>query len=152
MFELNGLTDYQKKIDYVTANFPNESEELLRKMGNKFRAKVKSRSQSLKGRKINRASLSRSYHLSKVEKYGKAYSIDFWSTSPHFHLIERGHRVVTGGKLNKKDGGQSAKGKGKYTGVKVDGREMVFKTYEEFEGKVPEDVERMINRIVRKLL
>lgn len=41
IFQLNGLTDLQKKLSFVTKSYPDESEMLLTKMGNQFRKEVK---------------------------------------------------------------------------------------------------------------
>ena len=41
VFQLNGLTDLQKKLSFVTRSYPDESEKLLTKMGNQFRKEVK---------------------------------------------------------------------------------------------------------------
>ena len=41
VFQLNGLTDLQKKLSFVTKSYPDESEKLLTKMGNQFRKEVK---------------------------------------------------------------------------------------------------------------
>ena len=150
IFELNGLTDLQKKIEFVAKKYPYESEELLQKMGNKFRKSVKEKTPD-SGR-VSKRKLLKSYKLSKVQGSGKNLWVEFRSTSPHFHLIERGHKVVVGGKLNKKDGGQSSKGKGRDTGKRVEGLYMVKRTTKEFETEYPKEVEQMVNRIVRKLL
>lgn len=150
VFELNGLSDLQKKLEFVADNYPYESEILLQKMGNKFRSSVKKKTEQEVRKKTG--NLIKSYKVSKVNGAGKNMWVEFRSTSPHYHLIERGHRIVTGGKLNKKDGGQSSKGKGKDTGKRVEGKFIVKRTTQEFQGEFPQEVERMVNRMVRKLL
>lgn len=152
IFELNGLTDLQKKLEFVADKYPYESEELLQKMGNKFRKAVKEKTPD-SGRE-SKQKLMKSYKVSKVQGTGKDLFVEFRSTSPHFHLIERGHKVVVGGKLNKKDGGRSSNGKGKVSTKRerVEGKFMVKETTLEFQNEFPQEVEKMVNRIVRKLL
>lgn len=137
IFELHGLTDLQKKIDFVEKSYPNESEELLIKMGNQFRKEVK-RKTPTRPQGITRKKLINSYRVSKVRGYGKDLYVEFRSTSPHFHLVERGHRIVGS---NKQD-----------TGKRVEGKYMVKRTSKEFERELPQEIEKMVDKIVRKLL
>lgn len=136
IFELHGLTDLQKKLDFVTKSYPDESEVLLTKMGNQFRKEVKKKTPQ-RPHGTSKRKLINSYRVSKVRGYGKDLYVEFRSTSPHFHLVERGHKVVVG----KKD-----------TGKRVEGKHMVKRTSKEFERELPQEVEKMVNRIVRKLL
>lgn len=135
LFEIHGLTDLQKKLQYVVNSYPNESEILLTKMGNQFRNEVKKKTPQ--SDKQTKRKLIKSYRVSKVKGYGKDLYVEFRSTSPHFHLVERGHRIVMGDKD---------------TGKRVQGKHMVKQTSVAFQKEFPEQVEKMVNRMVKKLL
>ena len=90
--EIQGLDTMQKKLRYVATKYPYESEILLKKMSNKFRTSVKRRTPD-SGLQSKRK-LMKSYRVSKVQGAGKDLYVEFRSTSPHFHLVERGHKIV----------------------------------------------------------
>lgn len=127
---MHGLDDISKKMQYIADNYPYESEELLVKMGNKFRKAVKEKTPESKI--SHKRKLIKSYKISKPIGYGKNISIEFRSTAPHFHLLERSHK--------------------KTNGASTDPVGMVDNTIKEFQEEFPEDVEKMVDRMVRKLL
>lgn len=147
--EIHGLDDIQKQIGYIVANYPYESETLLKQMGNKFRKSVKDRTPEHKVSKAKLAkeielygeggkkkTLKNSYKVSQVKGYGKDLYVEFHSTSPHFHLVERGHNLVINGKRK---------------GF-VQGERMLEKTSQEYQNEYPKEVEKMVTRMVKKLL
>ena len=141
VFELNGLTDLQKKLSFVSKNYPDESEKLLTKMGNQFRKEVKKKTPE-RPHGTSKKKLINSYKVSRVKGYGKDLYVEFRSTSPHFHLVERGHRIVVSGRGRKK----------RDPGKRVAGKYMVKRTTLEFEKELPQQAEKMVNRVVKKLL
>ena len=104
--EITGLDTIQKKLNYVATKYPYESEILLKKIGNKFRNSVKRRTPD-SGFQSKRK-LMKSYRVSKVQGAGKDLYVEFISTSPHFHLVERGHKIVD---KNGRDTGKRVAGK-----------------------------------------
>ncbi|MBC8581431.1 HK97 gp10 family phage protein [Zhenhengia yiwuensis] len=141
VFQLNGVTDLQKKLSFVTKSYADESEKLLIKMGNQFRKEVKKKTPE-RPYGTSKKKLVNSYKVSRVKGYGRNLYVEFKSTSPHFHLVERGYRIVVGGKGRKKQD----------TGKRVDGKYMVKRTTLEFEKELPQQAEKMVNRVVKKLL
>ena len=133
--EINGLDTLQTKLNYIAKNYPYESEILLTKMGNKFRNSVKSKTPD-SGVESKRK-LIKSYRLSKVKGTGRNLYVEFKSTSPHFHLIERGHRIVDKN--------------GRDTGKRTQGKFMVKKTTLEYQNEFPQEVEKMVNKLIRGL-
>lgn len=130
IFKLNGLDDIGKKMQFVADNYPYESEEMLTKMGNQFRKAVKEKTPESKSN--HKRKLMKSYKISKPTGYGKDISIEFRSSAPHFHLLERGH--------GKKNGGSTA------------GVGMVENTVKEFQNEFPKGVEKMVDKMVKGLL
>ena len=133
--EIQGLDTLQQKLTYISNRYPYESEVLLTKMGNKFRNSVKKRTPN-SGYESKRT-LMKSYRVSKVQGAGKDLYVEFRSTSPHFHLVERGHRIV-----NKK---------GRDTGKRVQGKFMVEQTVLEYQKAFPKEVEKMVDKLLKGL-
>ena len=125
----------QKKLSYVATKYPYESEILLKKMGNKFRNSVKKKTPN-SGYESKRK-LIKSYRVSKVQGAGKDLYVEFRSTSPHFHLVERGHRIVDKN--------------GRDTGKRVQGKFMVEKTVLEYQKDFPKEVEKMVDQLLKGL-
>ena len=133
--DISGLDTMQKKLNYISTRYPYESEILLTKMGNKFRNAVKNKTPD-SGYESKRK-LMKSYRVSKVQGAGKDLYVEFRSTSPHFHLVERGHRIV--------DKNGNDKGK------RVQGKFMVEQTALEYQKAFPKEVEKMIDNLLRGL-
>ena len=133
--EIQGLDTMQKKLRYVAIHYPYESEVLLTKMGNKFRTSVKRRTPD-SGLQSKRK-LMKSYRVSKVQGAGKDLYVEFRSTSPHFHLVERGHKIVD---KNCRD-----------TGKRVEGKHMVEQTALEYQKAFPKEVEKMVDKLLKGL-
>ncbi len=130
IFEMQGLDDIGKKMQFIADNYPYESEELLTKMGNQFRKAVKEKTPQSKTK--GKRKLIKSYKITRPSGYGKDISIEFRSAAPHFHLLERSHKKVNGG---------STKAVG-----------MVENTVKEFQNEFPKGVERMVDKMVKGLL
>ena len=154
MFEINGLDTLSKKLEVLANNYPKQSDELLVKMGNKFRNHVKQLTPD-SGNANSKRKLMKSYRVSKVQGYGSDRFVEFRSTAPHFHLIERGHDVVAPNSQpkNKKRRRVSTANRKKYEKGKsrVEGRYMVKKTTIQFQKEFPSDVEKMVNKMIRNI-
>ena len=133
--EVKGLDILQKKLNTISTRYPYESEVLLTKMGNKFRNSVKARTPD--SGTTSKRKLIKSYRVSKVQGAGKDLYVEFRSTSPHFHLVERGHRIVDKN--------------GRDTGKRVQGKFMVEQTALEYQKAFPKEVEKMIDKMFRGL-
>lgn len=154
VFDFKGLDELQEKIDLVVKNLPYESEFLLTKTANSFRNSVKEKTPvgkdgvettngtnkkkrpKIKRRKNGKRRLIQRYKVRKPETFGNSIKVDFRSTAPHYHLIERGHEIVY---------------QGVRTGKRTKAFKMVEKTSHEFETKLPQNVERYVNKVVKRL-
>ncbi|MGE8080507.1 HK97 gp10 family phage protein [Peribacillus loiseleuriae] len=95
--EIQGLTEFQRDLMEVAQNrLPREMPKIMRKIGSKARTQVarKARSEVKK--------VTGNYH--KKWKRGKVFKgsngetvVRVINSSPHAHLIEEGHRMVTPG-------------------------------------------------------
>ena len=133
--EIQGLDTMQKKLNYISTRYPYESEILLTKMGNKFRNSVKKKTPD--SGVTSKRKLMKSYRVSRVKGAGKDLYVEFRSTSPHFHLVERGHKVVDKN--------------GRDIGRRVQGKFMVEQTALEYQKTFPKEVEIMVNNLLRGL-
>ncbi|MBE6023435.1 MAG: hypothetical protein E7231_09410 [Cellulosilyticum sp.] len=79
----------------------------------------------------------KSYRVSKVQGSGKELYVDFRSTSPHFYLVERGHKIVDK--------------RGRDTGKRVHGKHMVEQTVFEYQKNFPKEVEKMVDNLIKGL-
>lgn len=136
--ELKGLDALNDAIKEALNKYPDEAERVLRGVATEFRKKVKTDTPSSKRNNKNKKLINR-YHVTQVKGYGKNLSVDFYSNAPHFHLIERGHRIV------RKDGTD--------TGRKTTGRYMVKINAEKFEsGHFKKEVEKMATKVLKGLI
>lgn len=165
MFQVQGFGELQAKLDRVVREYPFESEQLLTKTGNKFRTHVKQITPD-GGNPNKKRKLLKSYRVSKVQGYGLDLYVEFRSTAPHFHLVERGHKIVApytsygvrmkraNETMKKNEGKQKTFNMKKYkksTGGRVAGKYMVKTTALKFQNEFPKDVEKMVNKFVREL-
>lgn len=131
--EIQGLDTLQKKLQYISNRYPYESEILLARMGNKFRNSVKKKTPD--SGVASKRKLMKSYRVSKVQGAGKDLYVEFRSTSPHFHLVERGHKIIDKN--------------GRDTGKRVQGKFMVEQTAFEYQRAFPKEVEKMVDNLLR---
>lgn len=93
--KITGLTEFQRDLLIVAeVNLPRESKQIMRKVGSKARTHVARKAR----REVKK--LTGNYHKKwKRGKVFKGHNGDFvvrvFNSSPHAHLIEDGHRMVT---------------------------------------------------------
>ncbi len=91
------MEEFMSTLDYFERNFPKEAKQMMGKVGNKAKAIV------LKRAKSEVKKITGNYH--KAIRRGKVFvsgsnqlTVRVYPSSkiaPHFHLIEKGHRIVT---------------------------------------------------------
>lgn len=134
-FEFNSLDEFKNQLASVANQFPGTCEKYLRRAGNKMKKLL-----------VERSPDSGTDHKGKLKKSWKArvnglkgdeLTMDIWSTSPHFHLVDRGHVKKTKS--------------GKVQGF-VQGKHYLKKTADEIEQDVvPQEVEKLYKDIAKKL-
>lgn len=90
-FKIDGLEEFQEKLKTIERNAPDRILEKLDDEGKKLRKAARDNTPKKTGK------LRRGYKLLPVEKIKGGYQKGLTNTSPHFHLVERGHRKVTPG-------------------------------------------------------
>ena len=78
------------RIEDVKKNFPDDMEVVLNRGANKMIKALKQNSPDSK--KDHKGKLNKSWKK-KIKGYGKNIHADIYSTAPHFHLVDRGHKI-----------------------------------------------------------
>lgn len=133
VFDVTELDDFARGMQRTAQRFQRQQKAFMRKEGNKLKTKTLRKARAL-GRKTG--NYLKSIKRGKVYEYDGAQAVRVYSTAPHAHLIEDGHRMVT-----------------------HDGREVgfvpghhVFETAgTEFEAQYLMDIDDFLDKEVRKL-
>ncbi|MNC00060.1 hypothetical protein D3C75_473760 [compost metagenome] len=92
--DISELDDFSKKLmQLATQKMPKASQKFLRQEGSKL-AKITKQNARRSGVKKHTGQYIKSIKKGKVYKFDGKLSIRAYSTSPHAHLIEDGHRIV----------------------------------------------------------
>ncbi len=118
----------------VVKEYPYEAERRLQTVARKFRRAVIAKTPSGPGK--HKRKLVKSYKLSKPKGYHEETKVEFWSSAPHFHLIERGHAKVTKS--------------GRNVGF-VPGRHMVERTVQEFVDEMPAEAAKFVQKMADRM-
>lgn len=132
-YSVQGLEELRAGFVAAANEYPYESEKKLKSLGNKFRRAVIEKTPD--SGKPNKSKLRKKYKT-EIKGYGENMQLNFWSTAPHFHLIERGHKNIA---KNGREYGFTP------------GAHMVERTTQEFESVVPQEVEKFLRRIIGRM-
>lgn len=92
--DIKGLKELQGKFQILAADNAYLKDDILEKCGKDLKKLCKDKTKLGRGKKH----LRNRYKLSKVKREGDEDWIELTNTSPHFHLVERGHRLIIKGK------------------------------------------------------
>lgn len=135
--QISGLDDLVESLETLVRKYPDAAGELLRKDGRALRKKiVEGAKESIKTKGESKRSLGKtgSYSVSQPMGYGSQQYVEIAAKSPHFHLVEHGHNLVT------KDG--------KTIGF-VQGKHYLEKATKEYEGDMEEHVSHMVDGLLK---
>lgn len=132
-YEFRGTEELAADFDRAVQEYPYEAEAALNRVGNKFRRSV-----------IEKTPITEKEHKNKLKKsfkkkivgYGNDIEWQLQNKAPHFHLIERGHKLVNH--------------KGEAIGF-IPGKHMVESTAQEFESIVPDEMKKMLRKVTQNL-
>ena len=79
------------RLQTVQKNFPDDVETVLNRGANRMIKALKTNSPD--SGKDHKGKLNKSWKK-KIEGYGKDIHANIYSTTPHFHLIDRGHKIM----------------------------------------------------------
>ena len=79
------------RLRTVQKNFPDDVETVLNRGANRMIKALKTNSPD--SGKDHKGKLNKSWKK-KIEGYGKDIHANIYSTAPHFHLVDRGHKIM----------------------------------------------------------
>lgn len=158
-FDIKELTQFEKNlINIAQKQMPKESKQFLRKEGTKLKKKTLSKARA----KVNKGDggYLKSIKRGKTYKYREngGLAVRVYSSAPHAHLIEYGHRQV----LNPFEDGKVANLGERYSkGVKegkgigteigfVPGRRVFEESAKQFESEYYDDAQKFIESVLGK--
>ena len=91
-FSTDDLEELEREVLRLAKKYPKEAKKFLQKQGNKLKARVKKKAKSKVKDKTGK--YLKSFKRGKVYKYkGEEDTVRVYNSSPHAHLIERGHII-----------------------------------------------------------
>ena len=92
LFDTRELDAYAKELKRTARESPKLQKKFMRQEGSKLLRRTKSEAKRVK---VKTGNYKKSIKRGKVYEYDGAQAIRVYSTAPHAHLIEDGHRMVT---------------------------------------------------------
>lgn len=92
VFDTRELDAYARELERTARDAPKTQKKFMRQEGSKLLRRTK---QEAKRVHVKRGNYKKSIKRGKVYEYDGAKAIRVYSTAPHAHLIEDGHRMVT---------------------------------------------------------
>ncbi len=86
------IKTFMGRLDKYIKEYPVETEKAMRKEANRMKKELVSASPVGKGRKRK---ISKSWKMTINGSSSRALEATLRNTSPHFHLVERGHVMKT---------------------------------------------------------
>lgn len=83
--------EFIDRLQTVQKNFPDDVETVLNRGANRMIKALKTNSPD--SGKDHKGKLNKSWKK-KIEGYGKDIHANIYSTAPHFHLVDRGHKIM----------------------------------------------------------
>ena len=92
VFDTRELDAYAKELERTARESPKLQKKFMRQEGSKLLRRTKAEAKRVK---VKTGNYKKSIKRGKVYEYDGAQVIRVYSTAPHAHLIEDGHRMVT---------------------------------------------------------
>lgn len=122
------------RLELVQREFPDDSEIVLKRSADRMIRALKENSPDSGSE--HKGKLNKSWRK-EIEGYGKNIHANIYSTAPHFHLVDRGHKIV-----DKKDNEKGF----------VQGKHFLQKTIDEQDDDLREYMLKSLYRQVKKKL
>lgn len=149
--KFEGLNELSDKLKTVIDKYPVKAEEELNKLGKQLKKDAISRTPNSKIE--HKYKLVKSYKLSPVKysMHGTSY-ITLTNTSPHFHLVEKGHYVYTNRGMNNfiKDKNAKIK-KPEKTEQYIEGKHMLENANTALDSRMPAELDKWADKLLGDL-
>lgn len=133
VFDTRELDAYAQELERIARKAPNTQKKFMRQEGSKLLRKTREETERVK---VKTGNYKKSIKRGKVYVYDDSLAIRVYSTAPHAHLIEDGHRMVTHD--------------GQEVGF-VPGMHVFEAAGKDFEPRFLADIDDMLDEAVRKL-
>lgn len=135
---MRGVDEVVESLKDLARRYPDSAGNALRKEARVLRGRITQKASArLNSDGTSKVSLKKdtSYSVSQPKGYSEGQYVDLSAKSPHFHLVERGHRVT-----NKQ---------GRVLGH-AEGRYFMKDAVDEYEPEFEEAAERMLDDLLKR--
>ena len=144
-----GFEDLEKAFKRIEQKYPNKTDAMLMSMAKVAANRTKSKTPVGKTKK-----LKSTWRTKKPKVYGKARVARMQSASRYAHLVEDGHKVVSGGKSTLNGRQLNALGR-KIKGVKVGGKtkgaKMIQSAVKDIESTFDKNAQKLVDDLTREV-
>ncbi|MCI8483499.1 MAG: hypothetical protein HFH41_04070 [Lachnospiraceae bacterium] len=133
-FNMEGMEELERDLREAIEEYPEDMRKGLRTIAKDFKESVKDKTPDGKNHRGDASTKMRKKFGIRTRKEGETSIALIYNSSPHFHLVEKGHNVVRGGRV---------------VGF-VPGKHMMEKTRNEFQDIIPDRFETLCNQVLRR--
>lgn len=136
--DVSGMDDLIESLEGLSRKYPDKAGDLLRKDGRSLRKEIVKKARDLTDTpRQSKLSLGKigSYRVSQVKGYGVNQYVEITARSPHFHLVEHGHELVSHS--------------GNHIGF-VQGKHFLERATKEYEREMPDHVSKMVDELLKE--
>lgn len=148
------IEELQERLEEVRAAYPYKEEEILQKLGRKLKSSSQEKTPlgpNKYGTDKHPIHIRNQYKLSRIQYDADGSYITLTNTSPLFHLLEKGHKMVVGGRtVVGKRGRRRGDREGTVVGF-VPGKHMVERSMIELDQEMPPILEKWLDKVLGDL-
>ena len=145
-----GFEDLQKAFNRIEQKYENKTDAMLMAMANVARQRVRSKTPTGKTKK-----LKGSWRTKKPKTFGKARVARVQTENRYGHVVEDGHKVVTGGSTVRRNGRKLnvlERGiRGISVGGKTKGEKMIEDTVKELNATFEKNAKKLLNDLTSEV-
>ena len=145
-----GFEDLQKAFNRIEQKYENKTDAMLMAMANVTRQRVRSKTPTGKTKK-----LKGSWRTKKPKTFGKARVARVQTENRYGHVVEDGHRVVTGGSIVGRNGRKLnvlERGiRGVSVGGKTKGEKMIEDTVKELNSTFEKNAKKLLDDLTSEV-
>lgn len=145
-----GFEDLQKAFNHIEQKYENKTDAMLMAMANVTRQRVRAKTPTGKTKK-----LKGSWRTKKPKTFGKARVARVQTENRYGHVVEEGHRVVTGGSTVDRTGRELnvlQRGiRGISVGGKTKGEKMIEDTVKELNATFKKNAKKLLDDLTSEV-
>lgn len=145
-----GIEDLQKAFNKIEKKYESKVDALLVSMSNVTRARIRAKTPTNKTKK-----LKGSWRTKKPKTYGKARVARVQTENRYGHVVEEGHKIVTGGSTLDRKGRQlnvlQRAVRGVSVGGRTQGKNMISDTVKELRSTFGKDVKKLLDDLTKEV-